>query len=267
VVSTGRPVVLDPGLYGSFTEAVEKEPARAAGRAVAHAQERGVGARGVVERGDAAEVLTKQSETASGLVLGRRGRHGVCGRMGSVSAAAAAHTQCPVVVLPDRRRPEAQDPRAGARPFADRVVVGVDRLVTHHPAIVAAARYAQRHDRGLALLTVVPDVTTTPTGAVDLDRAIREHFLEPARTMVDEVAEAIRSRYPDLPVKTFVLFGIPRKQLVEASRSAELVVMGSRGYGGFRELLVGSVSQAVPHEGESPVMIVPTRTVAPAVEE
>jgi nucleotide-binding universal stress UspA family protein len=43
--------------------------------------------------------------------------------------------------------------------------------------------------------------------------------------------------------------------------------MGSRGYGGFRELLVGSVSQAVPHEGESPVMIVPTRTVAPAVEE
>jgi len=46
VVSTGRPVALDPDLYGSFLEAVEKESGRAAGRAVAHAQERGVGARG-----------------------------------------------------------------------------------------------------------------------------------------------------------------------------------------------------------------------------
>ena len=47
--------------------------------------------------------------------------------------------------------------------------------------------------------------------------------------------------------------------LVEASRSAELVVVGSRGYGGFRGLLMGSVSQAVLNEGESPVMIIPTR--------
>jgi nucleotide-binding universal stress UspA family protein len=69
----------------------------------------------------------------------------------------------------------------------------------------------------------------------------------------------VRATYPDLPVETYVLFGLPRDQLVEASRSAELVVVGSRGYGGFRGLLMGSVSQAVLNDGESPVMIVPTR--------
>ena len=77
--------------------------------------------------------------------------------------------------------------------------------------------------------------------------------------MVDQVAEAVWATYPDLPVETYVLSGLPREQLVEASRSAELVVAGSRGYGGFRGLLMGSVSQSVLNDGESPVMIVPTR--------
>lgn len=260
VVSTGRPVAVDPSLYGSFLEAVEEESGKVADRAVARAQERGISAAGVVERGDAAEVLIERSERASGLVLGKRGRHGVRGRMGSVSAAVAAHAKCPVVVVPGQWRPEAQDARAGAHPFAGRVVVGVDRLGAGNPAIVAAARYARRHGRALTLLTVVPEATTTSTGSVDLDRAIREQLLDPAQAMVEHVAGAIRSRSRDLPVETFVLFGVPREQLVEASRSAELVVVGSRGYGGFRGLLMGSVSQAVLNEGESPVMVIPTRT-------
>ena len=65
--------------------------------------------------------------------------------------------------------------------------------------------------------------------------------------------------HPDLAVETFVLSGRPADQLVEAGRSAELVVVGSRGYGGFRGLLMGSVSQAVLQDGEGPVMVVPNR--------
>lgn len=259
VVATGRPVAVNPSVYASFLEALEKESGRVTERAVARAQERGISAVGVVERGDAAEVLIQQSEEASGLVLGKRGRHGVRGRMGSVSAAAAAHAKCPVVVLPGRWRPDAQTSRADDHPFAGRVVVGVDRLGADNPAIVAAVRYAQRHGRGLTLLTVVPEATTTSTGSVDLDRAIREQLLEPAQAMVDHVAEAIRFQSPEVSVETFVLFGVPREQLVEASRWAELVVVGSRGYGGFRGLLMGSVSQAALNEGESPVMVIPSR--------
>jgi nucleotide-binding universal stress UspA family protein len=258
VVSTGRPVALDPLLYGSLLEAVEEEAGKIVDQAVARAQARGVTAVGVVEGGDAAGVLVQRSQGAAGLVLGKRGRHGVRGRLGSVSAAAAAHAQCPVIVLPGRWLPGARAFRAGAGPFAGRVVVGVDRLGSDNPAIVAGARYAQRHSQGLTLLTVVPESSTTSTGSVDLDRAIREQLLDPAQAMVDQVAEAVRAGHPELPVDTYVLFGIPREQLVEASRSAELVVAGSRGYGGFRGLLMGSVSQAVLNDGESPVMIVPT---------
>ncbi|MFE7630221.1 universal stress protein [Kocuria sp. NPDC057446] len=258
VVSVGSPAAANPSIYGSFLEAMEEEARKFADRAVARAQEHGTNAVGVVERGDAAQVLIERSETASALVLGKRGRHGMRGRMGSVSAAAAAHAKCPVVVLPGRWRSDTQASRADAHPFARRVVVGVDRLGADNPAIAAAARYAQRHGRGLTLLTVVPEATTTSTGSVDLDRAIREQLLDPAQAMVDYVAGAIRSRYPELPVETFVLFGVPREQLVKAGRSAELVVVGSRGYGGFRGLLMGSVSQAVLNEGESPVMVIAT---------
>ncbi|GAB2598900.1 universal stress protein [Kocuria himachalensis] len=258
VVSIGRPALFDSSPYASSLAAAEAQAGKFARRAVARARKRGASAVGVVERGDAAEVLIERSKGSVGLVLGKRGRHGMRGRMGSVSAAAAAHAQCPVVVLPGRWRSEAQDLGAGAHPFAGRVVVGVDRLGAGNPAIVAAARYAQRHGRGLTLLTAVPEATTTSTGSVDLDRAIREQLLDPAQVMVDQVAQALRAQHRGLPVETFVLFGFPKDLLVEASRSAELVVVGSRGYGGFRGLLMGSVSQAVLNEGESPVMVIST---------
>ncbi|MCM3688974.1 universal stress protein [Kocuria rosea] len=258
VVSTGRPVAVETSLYGSFLAAVEEEAGTVAGQAVARAQERGVPAVGVVARGDPAGVLVERSRTVSGLVLGRRGRRGVRGRVGSVSAAVAAHARCPVVVLPGRWTPGVRASRAGAGAFAGRVVVGVDRLGADNPALVAATCYAGRHGLGLTLLTVVPEATTTFTGSVDLDRAIRDQLLGPAQAMVGEVAEEVRAKDSDLTVETHVLFGVPADELVEAGRSAELVVVGSRGYGGFRGLLMGSVSQAVLHGGESPVMIIPT---------
>jgi nucleotide-binding universal stress UspA family protein len=257
VVSTGRPVSVEPNLYGSFLEAIEEEAGTVAAQAAERARQRGVTAVGVVERGDAAGVLVRHSESASALVLGKRGRRGMRGRVGSVSAATAAHAQCPVIVLPGCGDPDARAGHATTGPFADRIVVGVDRLGAQNPAIVAATGYASRHGQGLTLLTVVPEDTTITTGSVDLDRAIREQLLGPAQTMVEQVAEAVRAGYPDLVVETYVLFGRPAKRLVEASRSAELVVVGTRGYGGFRGLLMGSVSQAVLNEGQSPVMIVP----------
>lgn len=260
VVSTGRPAVAgDSSLYGSFVEAVEEEAGRIAQQAVARARDHGVTAVGVVQRGDAAAVLVDRSADAAELVLGKRGRHGLRGRVGSVSAAAAAHAKCPVVVLPGRWNPQAESSPDASAAFPGRVVVGVDRLGADNPAVVAATRYAARHGHDLTLLTVVPETTTTTTDSVDLDRAIREQLLGPAQIMVDAVAETVRAQYPDLMVETFVLFGVPAHQLVQASRSAELVVVGSRGYGGFRGLLMGSVSQAVLNEGESPVMIVPAR--------
>ncbi|MFF0990064.1 universal stress protein [Kocuria nitroreducens] len=259
VVSMGRPVAVDPSLYGPFLEAIEQEADKIAAAAVSRAQDAGVPAVAVVERGDAAGVLVHESENASSLVLGRRGRRGVRGRLGSVTAAASAHATCPVIVLPDGWNPQARAARGAAGAFGGRVVVGVDRLGRDNPAVLAAVRYAARHGAGLALITVVPEALTMPTGSDDLDRAVREQLTEPARSLVDRVAESVRADHPDLDVETYVFSGLPADQLVEAGRSAELVVVGSRGYGGFRGLLMGSVSQAVLTEGEGPVMVVPTR--------
>ncbi|KUG57316.1 universal stress protein [Kocuria rosea subsp. polaris] len=259
VVSMGRPVAVDPSLYGPFLEAIEEEADKLAGAAVSRARDAGVPAVAVVERGDAAGVLVHESEGAAALVLGRRGRRGVRGRLGSVTAAASAHAKCPVIVLPDRWDPEARAAQGTAGPFAGRVVVGVDRLGRDNPAVLAAGRYAVRHGAGLALITVVPEALSMPTGSADLDRAVREQLTEPAQGLVDQVAASVREDHPDLDVRTFVFSGTPADQLVEAGRSAELVVVGSRGYGGFRGLLMGSVSQAVLNEGEGPVMVVPNR--------
>ena len=259
VVSMGRPVAVDPSLYGPFLEAIEEEADKVAAAAVGRARDAGVPAVALVERGDAAGVLVHESERAASLVLGRRGRRGVRGRLGSVTAAAAAHAKCPVIVLPDRWDPRARAARATAGPFAGRVAVGVDRLGRDNPAVLAAGRYAARHGAGLALITVVPEALSMPTGSADLDRAVREQLTEPARSLVDQVAASVREDHPDLDVETYVFSGRPADQLVEAGRSAELVVVGRRGYGGFRGLLMGSVSQAVLNEGEGPVMVVPTR--------
>lgn len=259
VVSMGRPVAVDPSLYGPFLEALEQEADKIAAAAVARARDAGVPVVAVVERGDAAGVLVHESEHAASLVLGRRGRRGVRGRLGSVTAAAAAHAKCPVVVLPEGWDPQARAARGASGAFAGRVVVGVDRLGQDNPAVQAAGRHAARHGVGLALITVVPEPLSMPTGSVDLDRAVREQLTEPARSLVDQVAESVREDHPDLDVETFVFSGLPADQLVAAGRSAELVVVGSRGYGGFRGLLMGSVSQAVLTEGEGPVMVVPTR--------
>ncbi|ALU38685.1 universal stress protein [Kocuria flava] len=257
VVSMGRPVAVDPSLYGPFLEAIEEEADKVAATAVGRAREQGVEAVAVVERGDAAGVLVEESRGAAVLAVGRRGRHGVRGRLGSVSAAVAAHAACPVVVLP-----EGWDPGAAPRPgtaFDGRVVVGVDRLGRDNPAVQAAARWAEDHGLGLVLLTVIPEALSMPTASADLDRAVREQLVGPAQAMVDQVAAAVRADRPGLDVTTAVLSGAPTERLVDAGRPAALLVVGSRGYGGFRGLLMGSVSQAVLNDGRGPVMVVPSR--------
>ena len=83
--------------------------------------------------------------------------------------------------------------------------------------------------------------------------------MAPAKQLTETVADELRETHPDLTITTRVLQGRPADALVDASRTADLLVLGSRGYGGFRGLLMGSVSQAVLADTESPLMIVPNR--------
>ena len=259
VISTGRPVGIDQSLYGPFLDAVQNESEKLAKAAVAKAKAAGVQVQGIIERGDAAGVIVYEAKDSSLVVMGKRGRHGVRGRVGSVSAATASHSPVPVVVLPERWNPEERDSRPSEGSFAGTVVVGVDKLGAKNKAVQVAAEYAKSRGATLAVVSVVPTTSYLPMNSEELERAVQDQLMAPAKQLIETAADELRESHPDLDIVTRVLQGRPADALVDASRTADLVVLGSRGYGGFRGLLMGSVSQAVLADTESPLMIVPNR--------
>ena len=78
---------------------------------------------------------------------------------------------------------------------------------------------------------------------------------EAAAVLYETLAE-IRQKYPDVPVVEQVVEERPAVALVEASRDASMLVVGSRGRGGISGLLLGSVSQAVLHQAHCPVAVI-----------
>ena len=92
--------------------------------------------------------------------------------------------------------------------------------------------------------------------------AVAEQLTEPARNMLQKVEDGVVQQFPGLGTSIHILSGRPADALVQASASADLVVVGTRGHGGFRGLLMGSVSQAVLVDAVCPVMVVPNRAQA-----
>ncbi len=81
-----------------------------------------------------------------------------------------------------------------------------------------------------------------------------------ARTMLQDIARSEADRHPSVPMTTRVVEGHPAQALVEASRHADLLVVGSRGHGSFSGMLLGSVSQHCAAHAGSPVVIYRERT-------
>lgn len=76
------------------------------------------------------------------------------------------------------------------------------------------------------------------------------------RRMVADAVDPWREKYQDVPLHTRLIGVSGAAALVEASKEADLVVVGSRGHGGFLGLLLGSVSGAVVHHAHCPVVVV-----------
>ncbi|TDL46590.1 universal stress protein [Kocuria rosea] len=266
----------DPGLEMRFTEAVMKENAGHLAEARQTVEQAGLPVEVVEAGGDAAKAVVEQSGEAALVVMGKRGRGGALrGRLGSVSAAVAAHAKCPVIIVPEAaesRSPERHPERRGGSAgdfaleadgpvkadqidFTGRVVVGLDALGSRSPALGKAVAYAQEHGKALALVSVNGALSGTPSWFQDEFNQAR--YFHEADQKLTQISDEIAAQHPELTVEHHIFVGRPARILMNATHSADMVVVGSRGIGGFRGLLLGSVSQAVLENATGPVMVVP----------
>jgi nucleotide-binding universal stress UspA family protein len=138
------------------------------------------------------------------------------------------------------------------------IVVGIDHSAGAKSALRFAAAEAQLRQATLRpvhawqFAHVAPGIEAAYSGL--------DANLEELRHAAEAVLEAtVRETIPDegaLSVELRVVEGLPASVLVDESRHAELLVVGSRGLGGFRGLLLGSVSQQCAQHAVCPVVIV-----------
>ena len=187
--------------------------------------------------GSAAQVLCERSRAADMVVVGSRGHGELPGvRLGSVSWQVAGYASGPVVVVRGAWRPANQIPGP--------VVLGADGS----PAGQAAITFAFEE----AALRVVPLVTVCALadapGRLGGSRQLEEDF--------DQALAVAAKEYPDVSVIRHVLPGTPREGLLSAAADAQLLVVGARGRGGFDEMSLGSIAQAMLLYAPGPVAVV-----------
>jgi nucleotide-binding universal stress UspA family protein len=189
--------------------------------------------------GHAVATLIEYSRHADLVVVGSRGL-GKWGRrlLGSVSSSLAQHAHGPVAVIPEDERP----------PTAP-VVVGVDGSRASELATEIAFDEASR--RGVELVVVH---TWTDLNFEFPDVKWDDLSTEAERALAEQLA-GWGERYPDVAVRRVVMPDKPARQLLAQAETAQLVVVGSRGRGGFTGMLLGSVSSAVVHSSVAPVIV------------
>ncbi|MHA7145687.1 universal stress protein [Arthrobacter sp. TmT3-37] len=219
-----------------------------------------------IETGDAAGVLLDLSEEAELMVVGSRGRGGFVGRLlGSVSSALPAHAKCPTAVIPVCTGARLGHPELGRKSVKDKppavvepvVVVGVDGSEQARMASLAAAEEAR--SRGLALRVVCSVAPFNGSLAWVPAPVDREALHADLAVQLAAGRDWLQSHYPDLDIRVDLVDGPPAEVLIEASATSELLVVGTRGRGGFAGMLMGSTSQGVLHHARGPVLIVPDK--------
>lgn len=203
----------------------------------------------VLIEGSPAASLIEETGQARMVVLGSRGRGGWTGLLvGSVAVQVSTHAQCPIIVVPADIRPRMHEKRT--------VVVGVDGSKISGKAIDFA--FDQAEATGATVVAVHAwhsPFSSYQNGQGELlfDNA---EVQEAARVLVAESLAGAKADHPDTEVEVRLVAGQAARALLIAGESADLVVVGSRGRGGFTGLLLGSVSQSVLHHAHSPIAIV-----------
>ncbi|MEV8550172.1 universal stress protein [Streptomyces glaucescens] len=230
---------LEPMVHGGVARAEER----------ARAAEPGLEITRSVVAGDALEVLEIESRSAALTVVGSRGLTGFTGLLlGSTAVYLAAHGHGPLMVV--RGRPDPAGP----------VLLAVDGSPAGERAVEFA--FAEAALRGAPLVALHVWNTWSerayegpgdPLTAVVADA---DRLREAEQRLLDGTVAAWQEAYPEVTVERRLVRSRIRNALIDASREAQLVVVGARGSGGFTGLLLGSVSQALLHHAHCPVTVV-----------
>jgi nucleotide-binding universal stress UspA family protein len=200
------------------------------------------------------------------IVIGNRGKGGLAERLlGTTSSSLPAYAYCPIVVVPFT---DDEDKLLHLNNVITRVVVGSDESKWGLKALEIAADFANSWDADLTVLSAVP-VYSASSGVFSLAPSQEEtdkilaSYLDDLKVRV----EPIHKQYPNLVIRTEVVPGSAVDTLTHASSTNDVVVVGSRGRGGFTGLILGSTSQGLIQHATSPVYVVPRKYVEAAERE
>lgn len=240
-------VPVDPLSDGPPKGGLRGQAADLVADAVAEAESVAPGLRvsGEIIDGEASAVLVGESPTAAMIVLGDRGLGGFGALViGSVAIQVASYAECPVLVA------------RGAEHAGGPVVVGVDGSAPSRAAVEFAVEEAAFRGTRLRALHAYQHPVSARAG--DMQPLVYEEnqLRGEEDRVVAETLTGLTERYPQVPVTRETVRGRPVRVLAEASRDAQLVVVGGHGRGELSGLLLGSVSQGVLHHSGSPVAVI-----------
>jgi len=182
------------------------------------------------------------------VVVGSAGR-GALGDLlaGSTTAALAAHTRCAVAVIRGRDR--------SAADVEEPVVVGVDGSPVSEPALGLAFEEASLRGAPLVAVHAWLDADAVHVLAGAPSFVDREPQGDAETRVLAESLAGWQEKYPEVTVRRVLEQDRPRHQLLDWSTRAQLIVVGSRGRGGFRGLMLGSTSHALVQHADCPVLV------------
>ncbi|MFI7538981.1 universal stress protein [Streptosporangium sp. NPDC049376] len=231
------------GFSGALSRHCDEVLTAAAGRAGRRAPQIEVITNQVI--GAVIERLKDEAENADTLVLGSRGTGGFAGLLlGSVGLGVAGHVACPVVVV-----------RQTIQSAYGKIVVGFDGAAHDDAVLEYAFDQARLRDARLHVVYAwqAPTFASYAAGYTDL---LNETFESESRAARRRLAPW-RDKHPEVRVKESTLCSHPVPVLADASRTADLVVVGSHGLANLRSAVLGSVSHGVLHRAHCPVAVVP----------
>lgn len=197
--------------------------------------------------------IVELSREADLVVVGHRGRNETASTLlGSVAYAVTSHASCPVVVVRDDADHTHQDKR--------KIVVGIDGSRSGVHAGFFAAEIAQRTGSELEVVGVwdvgsIGHMSSEFAARIGVEE-IHAKGEAKMQDWVDNAVAVLPERYPGVRVLGKVRRGSPVVVLREEAEDASLLVVGTRGRGGFAGLLLGSVSHRIIHDAGCPVAVI-----------